>query len=148
MGYSDAAFHGSRHHAGCTLSKLFRPEDRECTGLAAYLATNMASLTHEQFRAFYLNGEAAQPLDEQIWTGSHTEVSVPFRQIVGRAIALDATALVIAHNHPSGDPSPSREDVEVTRRLFNICRQLDIRIQDHVIVGRQRTFSFVGQGLL
>ncbi|MCK0530663.1 JAB domain-containing protein [Sphingobium agri] len=108
----------------------------------------MASLTHEQFRAFYLIGQNTQPVDEQVWTGSYTEVVVPFRQIVGRAIALDASALVIAHNHPSGDPTPSREDVEVTRRLFNICRQLDIRVRDHVIVGEQRTFSFFNQGLL
>jgi DNA repair protein RadC len=75
-------------------------------------------------------------------------VTLPMRAIVARALALDATGLVIAHNHPSGDPSPSAEDVRLTRRFAMVCDALGIVLHDHLIFAGGKCESFRRLGLL
>ena len=70
------------------------------------------------------------------------------REIVKRALALDASALILVHNHPSGDPTPSSADIEMTKRLKEAAKPFDIVIHDHLVVGRDKTASFKALGLL
>lgn len=108
----------------------------------------MASLNYEQFRTLYLNHTGERVLDEKVWSGSTTEVDVPFPEIFRTATSLDAGLLIFAHNHPSGDPRPSPQDVELTRKLSSICKQLDIPLHDHLIIARDQYFSFLEHRLL
>lgn len=108
----------------------------------------MAALTHEHFRVLYFDGKAREVIGERVWAGTMREVEVPFPEIFRSAIKLDAGSMVIAHNHPSGDPQPSRQDVELTRRFNSICKHLEIRLLDHLIIARDRSFSFLGHGLM
>jgi len=70
------------------------------------------------------------------------------REVVKRALELSATAIILVHNHPSGDPTPSRADIEMTRQIVAAARNLDIVVHDHVIVGKSGHASFKGLGLI
>ncbi|RVT94139.1 DNA repair protein [Sphingomonas crocodyli] len=80
--------------------------------------------------------------------GDEGAVDLPIRRIIGEALELGSSMLVIAHNHPSGDPAPSRADQLATRKLADIARALDIRLLDHMIVAGDRSYSFAESGLL
>lgn len=80
--------------------------------------------------------------------GDRDSISVPYRQIVHDALVTGADSVVLIHNHPSGDPSPSRTDIQHTRSIANILKTLDIRVDDHLIVSGDRHFSFYAAGLL
>lgn len=148
MGHTHADIHGSWHCPGRSLSTLLALDESGKSSLSPYLARHMALLAHEQFRTLYLDQAGEKIVEEKAWSGSATEVDVPVPEIFRTAIALDAGSLIFAHNHPSGDPHPSRQDVDLTRTLSRICRQLEIPLYDHIIVGRNRSFSFREQGLL
>lgn len=75
-------------------------------------------------------------------------IEVPLRAMVANALALEADALLMAHNHPSGDPSPSQHDIEVTRQVVRLIRPLGMQLIDHVVLARSATVSFVARGLL
>jgi DNA repair protein RadC len=111
------------------------------SALLRYLQFDLASDTTERFKALFLNARNELLADETISTG--TVDGAPFypREIIGRALEIGATSLVIAHNHPSGDPVPSREDLDCTRALDALCKGLGITLIDHVIVGRLGTVS-------
>ncbi len=79
---------------------------------------------------------------------SPDRVSMPVRRIVADALACDATALVLSHNHPGGDPQPSRADIAATNHLVRAVAALGIRVHDHVVTGAGRDFSFRAAGLL
>ena len=83
-----------------------------------------------------------------MWGGSVDEASVHVREVISRAIALGATALVIVHNHPSGDPTPSTQDIRLTRNLVEAGKHMKITIHDHVIVGAQGRTSLKALGLI
>jgi DNA repair protein RadC len=83
---------------------------------------------------------------QQEGTVDHTPVYV--REVVKRALELSATAIVLVHNHPSGDPTPSRADVEMTKQIVEAAKPLGIHIHDHIIVGKQGHASFRGLGLI
>ncbi len=85
---------------------------------------------------------------ETVHAGSHDAVAMPLRTIVADALRLGSTALVLGHNHPSGDPRPSRHDILATHQLGRILTPLGIRIHDHVITARGGRFSFRDAGLL
>ena len=70
------------------------------------------------------------------------------REVVKRALELSATAIVLVHNHPSGDPTPSRADIEMTKQIVQSAKNLDIVVHDHIIVGKQGHASFRGLGLI
>ena len=108
----------------------------------------MKALKLEQLRVLFLDQQASSLLDERIHVGTATSVEVKFRHIVGHALLVHSPVIVIAHNHPSGDPTPSKQDIDYTQRLFGICKALDIRLHDHVIVSGNGSFSFREAGYM
>jgi DNA repair protein RadC len=83
-----------------------------------------------------------------MWRGSVDEASVHVREVIHRAIALGATAIIIVHNHPSGDPTPSNQDIRLTRDLVEAGRHMKILVHDHVIVGSSGQASMRAMGLI
>lgn len=130
---------------------LAAPEDqfivRSPADVAQLLIAEMAHLEQEHFRVLYLNTRNRLLGIETVYVGSlnasHIRVSEVFRE----AIKRNCAAIIIAHNHPSGDPTPSPEDVEVTRRLVEAGKLLDIEVLDHLIIGQQRFVSLRERGL-
>ena len=130
---------------------LAAPEDRfivrSPTDVAQLLMAEMAHLEQEHFRALYLDTRNRLLGSETVYVGSlnasHIRVSEVFREAVKRNCA----SLIVAHNHPSGDPTPSPEDVEVTRLLVAAGKLLDIEVLDHLIIGQQRFVSLRERGL-
>ena len=96
----------------------------------------------------YLDREGILLHLADIVSGFRDEVDLPIRAIAGDAVRLGATGVILAHNHPSGDPTPSREDVRLTRQLVECSRLLDLPVHDHVIVGRGRYVSLAEKGLI
>lgn len=116
--------------------------------LIDYLFLDMAHLPMERLRVLYLNAANRLLHDESIADGSINETPIYPREIMRRALEVGATALILAHNHPSGDPRPSSGDIDATRRIVEAGRALDIRIHDHVIIARTGWTSFRALGLL
>ena len=113
-----------------------------------YLFAAMAHEPVEQLRVLYLNTRNRLLLDETVAEGSVNVAPVYPREIVKRALEVGATALILAHNHPSGDPRPSGEDVRITRLVATAADALDIRLHDHVIVARSGWTSLRAAGYL
>ena len=113
-----------------------------------YCRIAMAYESKEQFRILFLNNKNILIGDEvqQIGTVNHTPVYP--REVMKRALALSATALILVHNHPSGDPSPSKDDIEMTKRLRDAGKPVGIAIHDHFIIGKNGVTSFHEEGLL
>ena len=86
--------------------------------------------------------------DEQHQTGTVDHTPVYPREVVKRALELSATAVILVHNHPSGDPTPSRADIDMTREIVEVAKPLGISVHDHIIVGREGHASFRGLGLM
>jgi DNA repair protein RadC len=102
----------------------------------------------EQFRILFLDKRNQMIADEiqQEGTVDHTPVYV--REVIKRALELSATAIVLVHNHPSGDPTPSRADIEMTKQIIDAAERLGVVVHDHIIVGKQGHASFRGLGLI
>ncbi len=107
-----------------------------------YCYAAMAHETREQFRVLFLDKKNALIADEVQGTGTVDHTPVYPREVVRRALELSATALVLVHNHPSGDPSPSQADIEMTKLIVDSCRPLGILVHDHIIIGRNGHTSF------
>jgi len=88
------------------------------------------------------------PLDEVMNEGSVDHAPVYPREVVRRALEVDASAVILAHNHPSGDPTPSSADIELTRQVIAACRALKIEVHDHLIIGRDGAASLKSLGLI
>lgn len=116
--------------------------------LCDYLHAAMAHSRTEQVRVLFLNARNMLIANEAMWNGSVDEASVHIREIIARAIALGATALIIVHNHPSGDPTPSAQDIRITQDLVEATRHMKIMIHDHVIVGSSGRSSMRALGLI
>jgi DNA repair protein RadC len=116
--------------------------------LGDYLHAAMAHSRTEQVRVLFLNAKNMLIANEAMWDGSVDEASVHVREIIARAIQLGATALIIVHNHPSGDPSPSNQDIRITRDLVDAARHMKIAVHDHVIVGASGRTSMRAMGLI
>src|ERR1041384_1370046 len=99
-------------------------------------------------RILYLNAKNRLLLDETVVEGSINVAPIYPREIVRRSLEVGATALILAHNHPSGDPKPSGEDIRVTRLVAASAGALDIRLHDHVIVARGGWISLRAEGYL
>lgn len=108
----------------------------------AYLQTSMQHADVEQFRILFLDKKNGLIADEVQQTGTVDHTPVYPREVIKRALELSATALILVHNHPSGDPTPSRADIDLTRQIVDIARPLGIEVHDHVIVGLKNNFSF------
>lgn len=113
-----------------------------------YLGVVLAHESVERFRVLFLDAKNRLIADEELGTGSVSGVPVYPREVVRRALEHDATALILAHNHPSGDPTPSREDIDMTREVGAAAATIGISLHDHLIVGRRGCTSLRRLGLL
>jgi DNA repair protein RadC len=118
------------------------------TDVAEFLKFRIGFGTVEIFYVLYFNNSGHLIHDAPISHGSLTSCEAHGRSIVQAALDVGAAMVVLAHNHPSGDPTPSRADITITRRIYDACRQLDIRVFDHLVICRDRVESFRTQGLL
>lgn len=116
--------------------------------LLAYLTATLAHEQIEQAHVLFLDGRNCLLADEVQGRGTVNHTPLYPREVVKRALELHASALVLAHNHPSGDPTPSREDIATTREIKVAAEALRITLHDHVIVARARWLSFRQEGLL
>src|SRR5690606_6849035 len=113
-----------------------------------YCRAAMAFEPREQFRILFLDKKNQLIGDEVQQTGTVDHTPVYPREVLRRAIELSATAVVLVHNHPSGDPSPSRADIEMTRAIVEALKPLGIALHDHIIVGRNGHASLKGLQLI
>lgn len=115
--------------------------DHTSSQLARYLATTLGSEQREVLVAIYVDGEGRYLAEERMGSGAIDAVEVQLRPIAERAFELAASGVLLAHNHPSGDARPSRLDRESTQRIAGILGHLDIRLVDHLVIGRGSVFS-------
>ncbi len=127
---------------------LNRPVLSHWDGLMQYLNTVLARERIEQFRVLFLDNRNHLLADEPQSRGTVNHTPVYPREVVKRALELHATALIVVHNHPSGDPTPSRDDVAMTKEIKAAADALSIVLHDHVIIGNGRWLSFRKEGLL
>jgi DNA repair protein RadC len=125
-----------------------RPILSSWEALGDYLHAAMAHSRVEEVRILFLNAKNMLIANEALWQGSVDEASVHVREVIARAIALGATALIIVHNHPSGDPTPSQQDIRLTRDLIDAGRHMKVTVHDHVIVGAAGRTSMRAMGLI
>ncbi|SHG97604.1 RadC family protein [Cognatishimia maritima] len=116
--------------------------------LLDYCQTSMAHLDTEQFRILFLDTKNTLIADEAQAKGTVDHVPVYPREVVKRALELNASALILVHNHPSGDPTPSQADIEMTLQIQDACQVMSITLHDHLIVGQSRHLSFRSEQLI
>lgn len=125
-----------------------RPVVSSWDALLDYCHTAMAHRETEQFRVLYLDRKNTLIADEQQGEGTVDHVPVYPREVAKRALELNASALILVHNHPSGDPTPSQMDIEMTKRIISACDALGIALHDHLIIGKSQELSFRAEGLV
>ena len=113
-----------------------------------YLQLQLAGLEHESFGVMFLDAQHRLLAFETLFRGTLTHTAVHPREVVKRALALNAAAVVLAHNHPSGVAEPSRADELITQSLRQALMLVDVKVIDHVVVARGGTVSFAERGLL
>ena len=116
--------------------------------LISYCQTTLAHQDRETFRLLFLDRKNVLIADEAQARGTVDHVPVYPREVVRRALDLNASALILVHNHPSGDPTPSEADVDMTRQVQTAAEALGITLHDHLVIGRSRQISFRAEGLL
>jgi DNA repair protein RadC len=114
----------------------------------AYLRARLTALPREAFHVLFLDRKNQLIADERLGEGTVHHAPVYPREIVRRALELSASSICIAHNHPSGDPTPSRADVEMTRQVVEAARALEIVVHDHFLVAGDQVLSFRAAGLM
>jgi DNA repair protein RadC len=110
--------------------------------LLDYCHTTMAHRETEQFRVLFLDRKNVLIADEEQAKGTVDHVPVYPREIVKRALELNASALILVHNHPSGDPTTSEADLSMTMQVQDACQALGLVLHDHLIIGKERELSF------
>ncbi len=116
--------------------------------LLDYLRADMAHQLIERVRVLHLNTRNILIRDELMSEGSIDEAAVYVREVVKRAIELGSASIILVHNHPSGDPAPSRADIDLTRRIAEAAKRLGITLHDHVIIGTKGHVSLRAQGII
>ena len=116
--------------------------------LITYCRTAMAHQETEQFRVFYLDRKNVLISDEAQAQKTEDHVPVYPREVAKRALELNASAIIVVHNHPSGDPTPSCHDEDMTVKLLAACEAIGVTVHDHVVIGKEREFSFMREGWL
>jgi DNA repair protein RadC len=116
--------------------------------VSSYLRLNFAGEKNEVFAVLFLNSSHSLIAFEKLFYGTINEAAIYPRVVVQKALEHNAAAVIVAHNHPSGDCKPSFADQEITRRLKDALSLIDIRLIDHMVVTLQNTFSFAEHGLL
>tara|TARA_B100001971_G_scaffold10951_1_gene8798 strand:- start:2121 stop:2795 length:675 start_codon:yes stop_codon:yes gene_type:complete len=113
-----------------------------------YLRHNLRDKSQELFMVIYLNGRNQILKMETLFEGTLNTSAVYPREVVKKALENDASALVLVHNHPSGNPSPSKDDLTITKKLKESARTIDIYIHDHLIIAGNDVYSFADHGLI
>ena len=134
--------------ARAALPETFHPQLATYDKVVEYCRALAAHRDVEEFHALYLDTKNRLIRDQLLQTGTINHTPVYPRQVCVRALEVGATALVVFHNHPSGDPSPSRADVEMTNRLRDALKTIDVDLHDHIVVAPGGAFSFRQKGLL
>ncbi len=116
--------------------------------LLEYCQGAMGQQKIEQFRLLFLNNKNHLIADEVQQTGTVNHTAVYPREVVKRALELGATSIILVHNHPSGDPTPSTADIDMTLEIVKAAAALNIRVHDHLIVGHSEVLSFKSRGLI
>lgn len=125
-----------------------RPVLSSWQALLDYLRADMAHMTVERVRVLHLNSRNMLIRDENMGDGSIDQAAIYVREVIRRAIDLGSASLILVHNHPSGDPAPSQQDIRVTRDIADAGRKLGITIHDHIIIGRDSHSSMRAMGLI
>jgi len=125
-----------------------RPIISSWTALLAYVRSQLQHEDREQFRVMFLDRKNQLIADELMNQGTVDHAPVYPREIARRALELSASALILVHNHPSGDPTPSRADIDMTREIIDALSPLEITVHDHLIAARGGVTSFKTQGLI
>lgn len=139
------------HAASIKLSQariLDRPVISSWDSLLSYCRAAMADEKTELFRILFLDKKNILIADEVQQRGTVDHTPVYPREVVKRALELGASAIILAHNHPSGDPTPSKADVEMTNQIVKAAAALNIRVHDHLVIGHKLNASFKTLGLL
>ncbi|TAK48642.1 MAG: JAB domain-containing protein [Xanthobacteraceae bacterium] len=152
-GLTDAAITEIRLAAACArrIAKGQLKERKVLSSWSAvieYCRTAMAFATTEQFRVLFLDKRNQLIADELQQTGTVDHTPVYPREVVKRALEWSATAIILVHNHPSGDPTPSTADIQMTKSIIDIAGPLGIEVHDHIIVGKQGHASLKGMRLI
>ena len=137
--------------AALRLSKtklLGKPALSSWSALIDYCAAAMARNPNEEFRILFLDRKNILIADEVQNKGTVDHTPVYPREIVKRALELGASAIILVHNHPSGDPTPSRADIEMTRQITDAAKALHVAVHDHIVIGRSGHASFKALGLM
>jgi len=131
-------------------SEQIKIKERIDSGKDVYklVGTYMRDLHREEFKIILLTSRNNLILERTLFEGSLTESIVNAREIVKEALNNSAAGIVFVHNHPSGDPTPSLEDKNITQKLVSACKLVGIRTCDHVIIGKDDYYSFVENGLI
>lgn len=129
-------------------SVLNRPILSSWSSLIDYTKTAMQFEDKEQFRVLFLDRKNKLIADEVMGRGTVDKAPVYPREVIKRALELNATALILAHNHPSGDPTPSQSDINMTNTVIDAAGSVGITVHDHIIIGRQDVASFRTMGLI
>jgi len=116
--------------------------------LLNYLKLKLRHEKSEQARVIYLDRKNKLIADEIVGRGTVDHAPVYPREIARRALELSASAIILVHNHPSGDPTPSRADIDLTREIERALAPLDIKVHDHLVVGASETVSMKAKGLI
>lgn len=151
MGETSVAALKATHAAALRLLRAEvaqRPVLANWQALLDYLRADMAHHVIERFRVLHLNSKNMLIRDELMGEGTIDEAAVYVREVIRRAIDLGSAALILVHNHPSGDPSPSRADIDITRQIMAAGKGMGIAVHDHIIMGRDGHASLRGQGLI
>lgn len=116
--------------------------------LLDYLQADMAHITIERVRVLHLNTKNRLIRDETISEGSIDQAAVHVREVIRRAIELGSASIILVHNHPSGDPAPSRQDIVLTRQIMDAAQTIGLAVHDHVIIGAHGHASLRALGLM
>jgi DNA repair protein RadC len=127
---------------------LQRPVVSSWDALIDYCHTAMAHRDTEQFRVLFLDRKNTLIADEEQAAGTVDHVPVYPREVIKRALEINASALILVHNHPSGDPTPSPEDISMTEQIERAAQALGLTLHDHLIIGKSTELSFRASGLL
>lgn len=145
-----AAIKVTRHAAERLLKEEVksRPIIKSWTQLIDYLRLNIGHNTNEAFHILFLNNKLELLANETQQEGTINHTPVYTREVVKRALEIGASSIILAHNHPSGDVNPSKEDIEITKSIINAARPLGVLVHDHVIVSAKDHFSFKAKGII
>ena len=113
-----------------------------------YVRLRMRDLSREVFRVLFLTSRHDIIEDQEVFKGSLAESVASSREIILAAVRCSAAAVILVHNHPSGEAQPSAEDKQITHKIIEACRYVDIQVLDHIIIGRDSYYSFADEGVL